>query len=360
MWIERIIFIGIIIMVIQDVLYSKFGLSKIKYKRSFNVLTAYEGQKVSMIEVISNEKLLPVPWLRVESKMDKNLAFDTKDKVQINYDEYHDSVFNLKPFMKVTRKYNILCKKRGYYELNTVTLTCGNLFFNNETFKGRAVDSRLYVYPEIIDVKEIPVPSRNWQGDIIVKRWIYHDPFIVAGIREYQYGDTIKDVNWKASAKTNKLQVNKHDFTADPKLMIYINVDVHENQWGIPDSEEPIEIGIKYAASIAYEALAKGMPVGLGTNGYRKHKQDEPIVIEPNSSKSQITDILETLSQLVILRRVSFYTYLDEEIERYKENRDIIIISTYVDEKINEKIEELRKLGNSVMVLPIESEGGEE
>ena len=61
-----------------------------------------------------------------------------------------------------------------------------------------------------------------------MRRWIVDDPFMLAGVREYQYGDSMRDVNWKATAKTGNLQVNQRDFTADRRLMVYLNVEDHE------------------------------------------------------------------------------------------------------------------------------------
>ena len=53
------IVITFIIMGIQGYIYNKWGLSRIQYTRSFNEKAVFEGEKVEMIDEISNRKLLP-------------------------------------------------------------------------------------------------------------------------------------------------------------------------------------------------------------------------------------------------------------------------------------------------------------
>ena len=87
----------------------------------------------------------------------------------------------------------------------------------------------VYPKPALVPIHELPYHS--WQGDQSVRRWIISDPFIIAGVRGYQAGDTYKQINWKATAKTGTLQVHQYDFTADRRLMIYLNVDDAEGMW---------------------------------------------------------------------------------------------------------------------------------
>ena len=55
------------------------------------------------------------------------------------------------------------------------------------------------------------MPSRKWQGDVLVKRWIMPDPFLVGGLREYRAGDPMRSVHWGASARTGRMQVKTYD-----------------------------------------------------------------------------------------------------------------------------------------------------
>ena len=75
MKIHWIIFVALVIISLQAWIARKWMLKGISYNRFFSVYRAFEGQEIEMVERISNKKLLPVPWLRIESKISENLEF---------------------------------------------------------------------------------------------------------------------------------------------------------------------------------------------------------------------------------------------------------------------------------------------
>ena len=106
----------------QSFVFSRFNFKSLKYTRTFSKRSVYEGETVEMVEQIVNRKLLPVPWLRVESRISPDLRFQTaQEEREISEDEqYHKSVFYLGPYSRVTRRHTIKCLHRGDYQLKTV------------------------------------------------------------------------------------------------------------------------------------------------------------------------------------------------------------------------------------------------
>ena len=90
----------------QSFVFSRFNFKSLKYTRTFSKRSVYEGETVEMVEQIVNRKLLPVPWLRVESRISPDLRFQTaQEEREISEDEqYHKSVFYLGPYSRVTRR----------------------------------------------------------------------------------------------------------------------------------------------------------------------------------------------------------------------------------------------------------------
>ena len=113
----------------QSFVFSRFNFKSLKYTRTFSKRSVYEGETVEMVEQIVNRKLLPVPWLRVESRISPDLRFQTaQEEREISEDEqYHKSVFYLGPYSRVTRRHTIKCLHRGDYQLKTVEATAGDL-----------------------------------------------------------------------------------------------------------------------------------------------------------------------------------------------------------------------------------------
>ncbi len=352
-----LIFIIIVIIAFQAWVYKKWGLSGLSYTRSFSMPAVFEGEEVEMIERIQNRKLLPIPWLRIEVKMSPYLKFTQQQTdMSIKYDEFHKSFFSLMPFTGITRRHRILCRKRGCYRLITAAMTCGDAFGSQELYQDFHVNSELLVYPKLLPLTNIPFPSHSWMGDVTVRRWIMEDPFIISGVREYQYGDPLNRINWKASVRTGEVQVFQLDRTADPRIMILLNIDLNESMWDAITDLELIERGISYSAAIAQYAIENGIPVGFGSNAYEMDNEKQPIYVEPQPGQGQLTYLLEVLARIIIARSCTFFTFLEDELERDSNPMDILLLTPFVGERMDEQIYKLRAKGHSVDIIMLEPE----
>ncbi|WP_088105560.1 DUF58 domain-containing protein [Halalkalibacter urbisdiaboli] len=351
-----VIFVTFLIVGIQGYIYNKWGLTRIFYTRSFNEKAVHEGEQVEMIDEIVNKKLLPVPWLRLESKIHTHLKF-RKEAVtdnEIDGDDFHRTLFSLMPYQKIKRRQKLTCMKRGYYRYEEVSLSTGDIFGFGSTFRSVPSSAEITVYPKITSLNEIPLPAHSWLGDIVVRRWIIDDPFLISGVRDYSYGDPLNAVNWKATARTNRLQVSQKDFTADHHLMLYVNFNQTEDIWLPIVNKEQVELAISYAASIAQYAINKGVPTGFGCNSYLNEMKKESIRIPPENSRQQLMYVLETMAKLKMGTSMSFPFFLQEDIDRGLVGADILIITSIVTEKMNDHIRSLEAQGNAIEILNLE------
>lgn len=353
MWVYKLLLAAIVVLLIESYLVLKYGLSKVSIERGFDTLHANFGQSVHLIEKISNKKIIPVPWLKVESRIDSGLQFGRQEDLNILQDEFHISIFSMLPYTRIIRTHDVKCVKRGFYHLKSAALTARSITGSISAGKDETTDAKLYVFPRTLAMLEMNFPSHSWQGDSVVRRWILEDPFIHAGIREYTLSDPMKNINWKASARFGTLQVNQYDPTAQHRLMILLNVDTKLNQWTVTDEPERIEYGISVAATLFEYAFKNVIEAGFGSNGFLKDMEKQPIRIEPAIGKHHQIKVMENLARLVILRSVSFNTLLDRELDKSPNNIDYLLITAVIDNDTEEKICRLRGKGNSVEILKI-------
>lgn len=340
----------------QIIIYNKWGLSHIHYTRSFSDRIVFEGDKIDMVDEISNKKLLPLPWLRLESRLDKNLVFDHHEDNLAGNLEMHRALFSFMPYQKITRTQHFTCTKRGFYEFSDVHLTSGDAFGFSDDKKSIKAPGNITVYPRLLNIEDLPLPSQSWLGEVIVRRWIMEDPFLAAGVREYSAGDSLSAVNWQATARTNQLQVTKHDFSADHDVMIYINFNQTGDIWRPIVDPDLIEKSISYAATIASHTISKGVSVGLGCNTYIGQKTRDTIRINPQSSKQQLSYLLETMAKVEVDANISVTSFLEEDIDSGETGKDILLITATVSEDMQESIDILESQGNQVETLILDSE----
>ncbi len=330
------------------------GLRKVFYRRFFSRSAVYEGEKAEMVEIIENRKIFPILWLRVESKISAYLKFKKQDDLDVRHEKFHQSVFYMRGYKRITRRHEITCTHRGFFQLKNTALTTGDLFGLFNRFKEIKGDAELYVYPQILKNEEIPLESLKWQGDITMRRWIMPDPILINGIREYRHGDSQKDIHWGATARTGELQVKVHDHTVSPRTIIALNAQISETLWGEMriEDKEVIEVGIRYAAHLATWAVSNGLEVGFCSNA-KLNDTKGTVFVHSSCSQAHLEHLLQTMAKLDIVRERNFHSLLDDLYSASTSAMDIVIISSYWSDTLEKRSAKLRSLGNSVTYIPI-------
>lgn len=343
---------------LQGRYFGKVSFKHLKYERKLSKNAVFEGEHIDLSEIIANNKLTPVPWLRVESKLSPWLRFRSQENLEVLDDRFHRTVFYLRSYSRITRRYDVTCMRRGYYDLSITSLTAGDLFGMSTVSQEAHSDAKLFVYPSILGDDELPEEALRWQGDISVKRWIFPDPILINGIRGYQRGDSRKDIHWKASAKSGSLQVKTHDYTVFPRLLIVLNIDPEDNFWGhlSAQQQEEMEYGIRSVATICNWAINNSMEVGVYSNASISYAPDVGIAIDPACNAAQMDRILETLAGLELKQHESIYRTIEHLVENDTTETDILVFSTFWNEAFDRRCDELIRKGNSVTHIPLRKE----
>ena len=341
-----IVAVFIALALLQATLFRRLALRGFSYSRRFPVPTATCGDTVEFDEVIRNQGPLFLPWVRLEMRIPPSFEFRTREEVDIRGNNYHKSVFTLTPFSQVTRRHKVVLHQRGHFILTTASLAAGDLLGLKRVDRDFDAPAELYVYPALVEGAEA-LPSSRAQGDVSVMRWIQPDPFLVNGIRAYRAGDPERDIHWAATARTGELQVKTHDYTADPKLLVIVNMQKAEDQWGdlMAYEQQPIEQAISLAATLCLQALSQGVEAGFAAN-MPLDGGDECAFLPPSRGAGRQEELLRALACLQIRRVRTFNTFLDQL--PGVQGMDIVILSCYDSPALRERMARLGALGNSV------------
>ena len=348
-----IVFTGILLLLLS-IIYQRNALKAVSYTRYFSTRAAYAGDNIEMVEEIINAKLLPLPWLRLESSIARGLEFGKQENLGIHTGEIyqnHISLFYLRGYRHIKRRHLVSCEKRGFYRLESVTMTTGDLFGISSAVQTFPLQLELLVYPTLLDLSELPLPVHSWLGELAVKRWIVEDPFLTAGIREYSSGDSMGLVNWKATARTGTMQVHKKDYTADSRLVICLNVEISDSMWRTVTDLERIEHGVRYAATVGEYALQHGLEIRFLCNGRMEESEfREPVM---SGTISDLEELLEMLSKLILDRTLPMSRVLELQAEKMDSDSDYLIISCHRGPEIQLAAEQLLQQGNGIEWLDI-------
>ena len=89
--------IFVLLVVIFGQLLRRFAVGKLSVERAFSKKAVFEGEMGEMVEVVSNNSWMVVPWLRIESRVSPHLVFGSQDNLDMIGRMYHKSIFTLMP-----------------------------------------------------------------------------------------------------------------------------------------------------------------------------------------------------------------------------------------------------------------------
>lgn len=335
----------------------KRGLKNLSCWRTFSADAVFEGEEGELVEVVRNDRAFLIPWVRVESYISPHLQLGKQENLYVSGETFYCSCFTLMPYQQIRRKHRVKFLKRGCYDLGNATLTSGDLLGISRFWKIQKLSTPVLVYPRMLTPEEIPLPMNRVMGELAKRHQLMQDPFLVRGIRAYQPGDPVRDIHWPATARTGQVQVRVRDYTTRTRLLVVLNVQYRDDQWDNVIQEkdaQPIEHGIRLAATLCVNGLRSGLAAGFASNMPMGSGQDCTVLL-PSDSSSQEEELLAAFSRLTIRCADKFPGFLDSLCEH--SGMDMVIISRYDSPSIRSKIQKLESCGNQVTFHLLEGGG---
>lgn len=230
------------------------ALGKLTAAREFR-RRAFLGESVEVKLTLTNTSRLAVPWLQIQEHVPPELRVE--ESVQL--------VRAIHGRQMISHTYHVKGLQRGYYSLGPMQLTNGDLFGLAKPRSGYLAPDYLTVYPRIIPLARLGLPSRLPFGTIASRQRLFEDPARPMGVREFRSGDSLRQMNWKAGAHTGKLLVR----TFEPAISLEtaILLDLYSGSYERRNRHEATEWAIVVAASLATHLVNQRQSVGLSSNG---------------------------------------------------------------------------------------------
>ena len=344
-----LLIIVLIIYLAQDILFNRLLPRELVYSCAFTCGEAAEGDVVHLTEVIENHKPIPVLWLMVDIHTSRFLDYGGAWSALTQKGRRVTSLFSLRGRQKITRRWDVVCRKRGVYSIDFVTFVWGGLLGNKTGSKAVNCNTSLVVYPAQVDLDNLFAPRNLTQGNLSVRRFLIDDPFVFSGVREYTQNDPMNRIHWGASARTGALMVRQNDYTSEISVMVALNIQSAEDELSDSFNEDESEFAIRVAASAAGRAVAGGAMCAFCSNAVTTD-DDAAVSTAFGSGAAQMQNINEILARLECKNRVNFTQYL-EDLAKKCHDCDLVVVTAYLNRDMAAHCERLRAQNNSVTVL---------
>jgi uncharacterized protein (DUF58 family) len=331
-------------------LWGKYALERLEYRRSLERHRCFPGEEMEMRVEMTNRKILPVTYLTVDDTIPLELAVGAKKLsfVVIGKGTLR-LLFGLGWYQKVVRHYRLVPQKRGLYKLGPALMHGGDPFGFVQSTREVEVPETLIVYPRIVPLAALGIPSRRPFGDLKSKDRLFEDPMRFAGTRDYQAGDPLSRVHWKASAASGRLQVKQLDPSSNLGLAVFINTWGWDLFWQGADADM-LETSCVLAASVVNWATEEGLAVGLYVNAmvgdWGFHLR-----LPPARGAHVLTQCLEGLARVQAPSRTSLTDLLEAEVPALSYGTSVVIITRQVTEEAAAAIDRVRRTGRPVTLI---------
>ena len=345
-----LVFIALFLLI--NLMMEKVALKHLVLLRRFKQPAVFCGEESEMVETIINDRPVPIPWLRVESRISPYLRFGRQENLEVRGEMYHRSLFSVMPYQQIVRHHRVRFLRRGIYNVGSAALTAGDVTGLFHASREQALSMTVTVFPRLMDPEDMPQPLQILSGNWSRERQLLKDPFLVKGIREYQIGDPVRDIHWPASARMQSLQVRIHDDEAHMHLMVLMNGQLRDDQWDdlMDYEQDAIEYLISVAATLCMEALQQGMRAGFAANlPFLDGSERECAFLLPEAGAGRDEFLLSRMAALKIRRVLSFPSFLSDI--RLPDNTETVILSCYESAAIHERVSNLIAEGHKVYLM---------
>jgi uncharacterized protein (DUF58 family) len=333
-------------------------IKRLEARRAYN-RHIFLGEKTAVTITIINHSWLPLPWFQIS----ESIAPELQASGELN------QAASLGGRQEISLSYQIRGQRRGYYRLGPLLLYSGDLFGFRD-YSARLPANYLTIYPRIIPLHRLGLPSRLPFGTVGSRQRLFEDPARPQGIRDYRSGDSLRQINWKASAHSGQLVVKTFQPAISLEAAILLNLNSAE--YNRKERQILSEWAIEVAASLAAHLSEQRQPVGLICNGVdplgsppgeaefdpisgrlTRHNGITlaPLPIPPRNGRGHLMKLLEILARVETSETAPFAGWLTGACLNLTWGVTILAITPRADAAVCQALHQLARSGfNPVLV----------
>jgi uncharacterized repeat protein (TIGR01451 family) len=339
--------------------------------------TAEAGESVTVTVTVRNRGALPVPWVLLDDMLPARALVEGRARLRVR--KKRMKLAMLWGRGTTTLLYQIEFKLRGYYQVGPLVLESGDLFGLHRRYRLGAEPHFVLVHPKVVPLAGFDLTSRRPVGEVRLTHRLYEDPTRIAGVRQYETGDPLNRVHWRATARTGLL----HCKIYEPSTIAGVTVLLDFHQAGYHARGEPFrsELAVTAAASLAHAVCQMGQQVGLVTNGrdaadrirregwahdYRtraaalraaggeaESDRLQPLVVETRRGMEQFQRVRDVLARVELTDGLTLPQLVVETASRLPRDATVVALLPAVDAATALALGNLRRRGLAVTAVLI-------
>lgn len=313
------------LVLITTIVYALMPIGTLEVERKVNAQRLVSGEDLRVTITLIRKNPFPFLFFLVEDVIPeewvlKNKNINTK---QILYPSFEK---------KLVYSYTIRQPKRGEYQFTEIKIRTSDLFGMFTKEKVVSVKTEVVVYPSYQELNSWDVYNENEAEAYITSQRIIDDITSVAGSREYVPGDRLTSIDWKVTARINKLMTKEFEEYLGQRFLIALDCSIKEKSEALA-----FEKAVELATSFTVHSYKHHYPLGLLSIG--KEVSRYPI----NYGEQHQGSLLEHFAKLNFHLGNVFDFIFVNEINKINSDTILVIITTRITDAMVENVRRLKK-----------------
>lgn len=332
-------------------IWQRFGLRRVRLARRIEPARAFPDDIIQVSLVLENGKPLPLPWVDVGDRFPAGLDYGELELEPLPEGEAFrfSSLVSARAYERIEQRCLVRCARRGIYRFGPATLAIGDPFGFSLSRDELFETNELLVYPRVLPISHFGLPAAQPFGESPQARPVPDDPLRFLGTRPYVPGDPPRQIHWRATARTNRVQSKTFEQSATASLALALDLAGDY----VPQDErarQDREWAISAAASLVADGLDGQREVGLLSNapllGGSRYLR-----LSSSRQRAQLTRILALLAQLIPYAPRPIGPLLLDEARRFSWGTTICVITVAPNDELIETLWRLRRAGFGITLL---------
>lgn len=194
--------------------------------------TAECGEPFTLTTAVKNPRVLPVFFLHLSERIPGEMDVKLEGTGVVRQESILGGVSGaaleqttfVMPRQRLTRVLTASISRRGRYVLRDITLQAGDFLGLEERSAQFAAYREIVILPPRVNMAAFEPAFGNYLGDISVRRFIFPDPILTAGFREYTGREPQRDISWPRSLRDGRLMVKQYDHTSERTATVILDI----------------------------------------------------------------------------------------------------------------------------------------
>lgn len=248
-FVSTLFFNTLLSVLLFSLLYTFYVYQRFKFVQTIDKKIIIKGEDVKLIVKLSNEDLLLYPFIYV-SFFSSHSFFK-----QLSYSK----CLTLNPYSKKEFVFDIECRYRGQYEIGISDIYIED-FLGLIRLKYKILQKKnIIVHPKIELLNNLNVFATNSSESHDFSQNFMEDVGNIRDLRDYYYGDNLRKIHWKLTARNNKLMIKNYQSMAavNVNLILDLRKNIYSDEVNIVIEDKLIEAVV----AILHYYLSKNIPV---------------------------------------------------------------------------------------------------